>query len=273
MKCLVCSSNCELYFSKTYTERPIDGFMRDIGPVDYHKCTHCGFVLSETHRNLGEREWSELNHRFHHYIEDPESSNAINQPPYAEQAMMLKMLGKTGLINTDTMLDYAAGYGTLSGILCKYFNLEMPIFDPYIKDEGSSRYVAREDLGTYKTVINSAMFEHVLERAHLDELFNLVDSDGCLIIHTVVCENVPKDPEWFYLRPPVHTAFHTNKSMNILMEQWGFKSSIYSPPAKSWVLLTEEVAAVEGQVAALNEELQAKWFYSKAGFMDYWKGF
>jgi hypothetical protein len=112
--------------------------------------------------------------------------------------MMLKMLGQTGLINTDTMLDYAAGYGTLSRIISKYFNLEMPIFDPYIKGEGSSRYVDREDLGTYKTVINSAMFEHVLERAHLDELFNLVDSDGCLIIHTVICENVPKDPEWFY---------------------------------------------------------------------------
>lgn len=56
------------------------------------------------------------------------------------------MLGQNGLINTDTMLDYAAGYGTLRRILAKYFNLELPIFDPYTKGKDSSRYVARVDL-------------------------------------------------------------------------------------------------------------------------------
>jgi hypothetical protein len=41
------------------------------------------------------------------------------------------------------------------------------------------------------------MFEHVLRRADLDQVNDLVQEDGCLIIHTVVCENVPKDPGWF----------------------------------------------------------------------------
>jgi hypothetical protein len=117
------------------------------------------------------------------------------------------------------------------------------------------------------------MFEHVLQREDLDYVNKIVDNDGCLIIHTVVCENIPKDPNWFYLRPPVHTAFHTNKSMNILMDQWGYKSSIYCPQSKCWILLREHVAEVLAKVSSINKELQNTWFIAKEGFVDYWKGF
>jgi hypothetical protein len=92
-------------------------------------------------------------------------------------------------------------------------------------------------------------------------------------LHTVICERVPKDPDWFYLRPPVHTAFHTNRSMGILMEQWGYRASIYSPKAKSWILLKQPQPDLGTRIKALNWELQSEWFLHKDGFMDYWKGF
>ena len=247
--------------------------MREIGKVDYYKCRCCGFVLSKTHSELDESQWDNLNRQFHHYMENPDNEKKVNQPPYAEQAMMLSLLGRNDIICIEDMLDYAAGYGTLSNILSRYHDVELPIFDPYVQSDNSRRYIKEKELKTYKTVISSAMFEHVLRREDLDRVNNIVDSDGCLIVHTVICENVPNDPNWFYLQPPVHTAFHTNKSMEILMGQWGYRSSIYCPKSKFWVLLRNNAENIEKEISRLNQDLQSSWFYCKNGFVDYWKGF
>jgi hypothetical protein len=271
MKCIICDSDSDYFFSKSYSESPFDEFMREIGEVVYYKCKRCGFVLSKTHCELDEYKWNKLNYQFHHYVENPANEKKGNQPPYAEQAMMLKLLQKNGIIDTDSMIDYAAGYGALSDILKKYHDLELPIFDPYVRAENSDRYIDESTLKTYKTVINSAMFEHVLKREDLDRVNRIVERDGCLIVHTVVCANIPKDPNWFYLRPPVHTAFHTNKSMEILMEQWGFRSSLYCLKSKCWVLQRDKIENTEKKIARLNQELQSDWFYCKNGFVDYWK--
>ncbi|PUE54814.1 hypothetical protein B9Z36_12475 [Limnohabitans sp. Rim8] len=273
MKCMICSSKMNYYFSKTYTETPFDEFMQKVGEVDYYKCSSCGFTQSKTHSELDECTWNELNTQFHHYLENPDYKKNINQPPYAEQAMMLAILGKNDIIKTGSMLDYAAGYGTLSNILAKYHGLNLSIYDPYVKSDSSSRYIDRVELKTYDTVINSAMFEHVLTRDSLDQVNNLVAENGCLIIHTLICENIPNDSNWFYLQPPVHTAFHTNKSMEILMRQWNYNSSIYCPKSKCWVLIKENINDIEIKLARINQELQTDWFIFKKGFVDFWKGF
>lgn len=273
MKCIICGGASSYFFSKQYQEAPYDAFMRDIGPVEYYKCAKCGFVLSQTHGELSRDAWSKLNEQFHRHLENESGTASINQPPYAEQAMMLAVLGRNGIIDTSSMLDFAAGYGTLSRMLEKYFAIDLPIHDPYVQADGSARYVDKSKLGQYKTVINSAMFEHVLQRSDLDCVNDLVSDDGALIIHTVVCENIPQDPNWFYLRPPVHTAFHTNKSMSILMAQWGYKSSLYCPQSKCWTLLRENVNSVDERISMINRELQNTWIIAKEGFVDYWKGF
>jgi hypothetical protein len=91
-----------------------------------------------------------------------------------------------------------------------------------------------------------------------------------LIIHTVICGNIPMDSNWFYIDPPVHAAFHTNKSMSILMEQWGYKASVYCLSAKSWVLF-KEPKGVKEKVCNINKELQTQYLVYKDGFVDYWK--
>lgn len=273
MKCMVCDSRSEYYFSKDYRGSPFAEFMSGVGPVDFHRCVNCGFVSSKTHAELSRSDWETLNHQVHHYLEGEQGLGQVNQPPYAEQALSLAMLGTHGIIDVQSMIDYAAGYGSLSKLLARYFGIRLPIYDPYIKDQEAECYVQTAELGVYKTVLNSAMFEHVVSRRDLDAVNNLVDTDGVLILHTLVCENVPRDPEWFYLAPPVHTAFHTNASMEILMRQWGYRSSAYSPKSKSWVLFREESAAVGERLKAINRELQFTWFIWKDGFVDYWKGF
>lgn len=274
MKCIICNSNTEYFFSKKYTQIPFDEFMQGIGLVDYFRCANCGFVLSNTHSKLDKKRWHKLNSQFHHYLENPINIKLHNQPPYFEQAMMLILLGQNGLLDTNNIVDYAGGYGSLSRILGKYCDIDLPIYDPFVQSFDSMRYISKNNLGIYNTVINSAMFEHVLERNALENVNNIVSKNGVLILHTVVCENVPKDPNWFYLVPPVHTAFHTNKSMGILMNQWGYSSSIYCPPSKCWILLKEKsTSEAEKLCDKINNELQSNWFYFKLGFVDYWKGF
>ncbi len=273
MKCIICGGVCEFYFSKTYVEPPFSEYMKDIGTISYFRCTGCGFCFSKTHREISKSQWSELNRKFHHYLEQ-DGDAKINQPPYGEQALMFALLMKNGLIQSDSVLDYAAGYGTLRSVLKKYFDIDIFVYDPYVSSPNADglTFAPLADK-SFNTVINSAMFEHVLHREDLDIVNALVAEQGCLVIHTVVCEKIPCDPSWFYLRPPVHTAFHTNRSMGILMAQWGYQSSIYCPQAKCWVLFKRPYRDIQHAVAGINKELQSTWFHGKDGFLDYWKGF
>ena len=274
--CLICNSKTHYYFSKYYPTFLGSPFT-DTLKVDYYKCEKCGFVISQTHREMNQTQWEQLNTSWHHHFEQNPETNPTNQPPYADQALALVLLSNHNVMKIEDALDYAAGYGAMAKVLKKYFGKNIFIYDKYVQDSHNHlSYVEEQNLKKYKLVINSAMFEHVLEREHLDYVNNLVDSDGVLMLHTVVCENVPADPNWFYITPMVHTAFHTNKSMNILMKQWGYSDSIYSPQAKSWFLLKKDAPAIhdlEKKVGEINRELQTKYFFYKNGFMDYWKGF
>ena len=268
MNCLICNNEKKYYFSKTYKNSHYKHLMSEIDIVKYYKCEYCGFVVSKTHQELTSEKWNKLNHDFHHYIENNKTTG--NQPPYIEQALMLKLLSENKLIDIDEWIDYGAGYGTLSKLTDKYFNLNLPYYDKYIKSDDTQSEMAKINEQGYKTVISSAIFEHILSRKDLDNINKLVKSDGCLIVHTVVVEKGPKNDNWFYLEPPVHTAFHTNKSMSILMEQWGYKQSIYSPKSKCWVLFKENNSKIKKITNKINEELQTRWFYYKEGFMNYW---
>jgi hypothetical protein len=274
--CIICGQKTSYYFSKTYPTYSGSPFKDDL-KVDYVKCDDCGFVLSKTHAQMSENEWTQLNTSWHHHFEQNPESNTTNQPPYADQALAMKLLSKNGIININDTLDYAAGYGSMAKVLKKYFDIGISMYDKYVKDNNSVlTYVQDNDLKKYKLVVNSAMFEHVLERDHLNFVNDLVDFDGVLMLHTVVCERVPPDPNWFYITPMVHTAFHTNKSMDILMKQWNYAASIYSPQAKSWFLFkagSPVIGDLEKIVESINRELQTKYFFYKKGFVDYWKGF
>ncbi len=274
MKCMICDSPCDYFFSKSYAPHPFGDVMNTIRDVDYYRCQRCGFTSSKTHQLLSAAQLQELNVEVHELNEnDPEMRNYVNQPPYAEQALMIGLFRSYGLIACDGMLDYAGGVGTLSNLLKKLFGINLPIYDPYMQAGDLTRYVRNPREEHYKTVVNSAFFEHVISRSELDLVNSMVAQDGCLILHTLICENIPRDPDWFYLRPPVHVAFHTNKSMNILMEQWGFRSSIYCPQSKSWTLFHLEFQDIQAKMEQINRDLQTTWLYGKSGFVDYWKGF
>ena len=163
-KCLICSSEMEYYFSKTYKEEPMATFMEDIGQVDYLKCKKCGFVLSKTHRELPFNRFLKLNSDYHHYAEKHrfDADWIGNPPPYIQHALMLSVLIKNKIINSNSMLDYASGYGTLSKALAKYFgHRAMLDYEPFASPiEICTTY---NNLSKYKVVFNSAMFEHIIK--------------------------------------------------------------------------------------------------------------
>jgi hypothetical protein len=199
MKCIVCESGSEKYFDKTYFESPVNINLK----VSYRKCTKCGFVFSETHQTMPKNEWEELNDKFHHGIEQKQQNRLFNQPPYIDIALALHVLHDNGVISLKKALDYAAGYGTLANVLQKYFSHKISVYDEFISAD-----VVYKNEGLlsdkYETVINTAMFEHVTNRTSLDRVAALVKENGSLIIHTFVSENIPCDPNWFYLEFIVH---------------------------------------------------------------------
>lgn len=271
-KCIICGHEMRFHFQKDFFTNANFAKMADsIVPVQYYECSQCGFLSSITHKNLLPEKWIKLNDDFHHYNEmENRAGIGINQPPYAEQAMMLEILIRNNIIDGNDILDYAAGYGSLSRILKKYYGRKINCYDKYVTD-ASFNYIDEINGSTWSVIINSAMFEHVLNRNDLDDVNNLVSDNGALLIHTVVVDFIPKDPSWFYIDIPVHTAVHTNRSMSILMEQWNYKSSIYSPRSKTWVLLKKPYKDVKPIIDNINKELQTEWLYGKDGFMDYWK--
>lgn len=273
MRCLICDSNCEFFLKKKF-DVPYDVYL---GIAEYFKCLHCGFVFSKTHALLNQYSWEKINYLFHSFIENPKNHKTTNQPPYLEQAMLLNVLSKNELISLEDAIDWGGGSGTLSKVLQKYFSIKIPVYEKYMQThfsetaDNATKYIQKEKLSIHETVLSSAVFEHITKREYLDEINNCVGHNGCLILHTVICAEIPKDNNWFYLLP-VHCAFHTNRSMEILMQQWGYTSSIYCPSAKSWVLLKEDNKRISEQVInQINMEFQFKYLHYKTGFVDYWK--
>ena len=275
MKCLICESNCYFFLKKKF-DAPYDEYL---GVVEYYKCSYCGFVFSKTHALLDQYSWEKINYLFHSFIENSKNHKATNQPPYLAQATLLNVLAKNELISVENSIDWGGGRGTLSKALQKYFGIKIPVYEKYMQSKNTieqekntvPEYIKKEDLINYETVLSSAVFEHVTKREYLDEINKCVAPDGCLVLHTVICENIPKDNNWFYLLP-VHCAFHTNRSMELLMQQWGYTSSIYCPPAKSWILQKQENKKIsENSINQINLEFQFEYLHQKIGFMDYWK--
>jgi hypothetical protein len=266
MKCLICDGNMLFHIAKDYHGTIYKDVIKDI--VEYYKCKECGLTVSKTHQLMSADVWSKLNYDLHHYEEN--NKRSTNQPPYLEQALLIKVLAENLIIDSNNILDYAGGYGSLSKVIEKYFGINLPVYEKFVHSKTFHKYVS--ELKNYNTVINSATFEHIFHRKEFDKINSLVDNSGVLILHTVVCENIPSDSNWFYITP-VHTTFHTNKSMKILMKQWGYQASIYCLSAKSWILFKKPRYDLKEKVKKINKEFQTEYLIYKEGFVDYWKGF
>jgi hypothetical protein len=256
-----------LFLSKGFPEVGLD-------TVDYWRCEDCGFVISKTHVEMTREAWENLNYKMHAGYQATRTT-AEDDPLLVgrlqKQAEMLCDVQELGILKRgDRWLDYACGDGRLSDILLQVYSLQMLKYERYMpKREG---YLDGGALvpGGFDFVITTSVFEHLARREQFDAIENLLGKQGVLGIHTLVCEEVPADPAWFYMNP-VHCAFHTNKSMEILFRQWGYKCSIYNVEAKLWLWFKSEPKEIEAIIQGANVRSRRPHYIFKAGFVDYWK--
>ena len=253
--CFVCKTPTVTAFSKTFDWHGLER-------VDYVRCPACGFVLSQTHAEMGTERWAELNRIFHHE-RTPESGRS------SESRWMQRLQGyadaigeaaSVGAIDTGgSWLDFGCGSGKLAELIEARTRHPVLRYEPFLPQEGP-QWVETPGEG-HSLVVNTAMFEHVRDRSPLDAVAGGLGDDGVLALHTVVGPRVPDDPEWFYLLP-VHCAFFTNESMRRLCAQWGIAASAYHVEGRLWLL-----ARRAERLAPLRD--QAGWQVSD-GFLAYW---
>ena len=123
MKCIICNSLSNLFLEKDNFKDEYSPILKNFKKFEYYKCIECGFTISKTHIDMTNQEWLNLNHDFHHFIEN--NVAPINQPPYLEQATILNILNFNNIITFENSIDFAGGYGTLSNLLFKYYNINL----------------------------------------------------------------------------------------------------------------------------------------------------
>ncbi len=261
--CLICSAEMTYFFSKEFNKFNLE-------TVDYWRCTACGFCSSKTHFEMSDEAWASLNDAFHSESHFDEGNPHNRNQRYFNQAMMISLMAEHNLIAEGKWLDWGAGMGAVSRLLQKYYGRKLLTYDKYFTPAANPADESLLEPRGFDLVVNMAVFEHVRSRDTLDEIESLVSKDGCLGIHTLVPEDVPGDPDWMYLLP-VHCAFHTNKSMQILMDSWGYTCSVYNEHSKMWIWFRKRPDEIEEKVNQLNRSLGWEYLHYKKGFMDYWK--
>ena len=264
MKCLICDERMEFSFSKQFTGL-------GLSKVDYWRCPNCGFTMSRTHAEMTIAEWESLNHEYHASYQRSESNP--DDPRWIarlkSQSKVISDMTEHGLISgKGRWLDYACGDGKLSKLLERK-GLTLLKYDRYMaRNDG---YLDAEELipGDFAFVVTTSVFEHLRLREHFDSIESLVADNGVFGVHTMVCETIPRDPNWFYLLP-VHCAFHTNKSMRLLMHQWGYVASTYHVDSRLWFWFKQQ-DQLEQRIDYMNKRSDEVTFHYKQGFVDYWK--
>ena len=245
-RCLICDGHASHYFTKP----DVPG----LGANEFWRCGDCGFVYSKTLRELSEDEFLKLNERcmtdWHgreHNDTDPRWRERMRN-----QAGAIRIAADARLISRELpWLDYACGDGWLADAI------GAQKYDPYMGDHRTPPLPV-----SYGFVVTTSVFEHFRRWEDFEAVEDCVAADGVMSMHTLVVEDVPRDPNWFYLLP-MHCALLTNRAMSVLLSEWGYKCSAYCVPARLWFFFRNR-DGVERKVRQLG------WQY-KDGFCDYWK--
>ena len=254
-----------VYFEKDF--RGLSG----LGVVNYNRCTNCGFVQSRTHTEMTALEWAALNYRCHADYQgqdtpperDPRWLDRIQN-----EADSVHGLWQARLLPRELpWVDFGCGDGKLADRLCQR-GVPVLKFDRYMPGPG---YLTEKQLAAtrYGVVLNTAVFEHLRTRSEIDEIVGLLCPRGVLALHVLVCEEIPADPNWFYLLA-AHCSFFTNRSMQILFDEWGFSSTLYHVESRLWFWFREEPDALKQFLKSPERFVRGEVVY-KRGFAGYWK--
>lgn len=265
--CIVCGGASAPFMRKHFEQFAL-------GDIDYDQCTQCGFVFSRTHYEMTNEHWEKLNNQWVSLYQgtdvNPEDPRWLER--FEAQSAILGDAAAHGLLPKGRWLDYGAGDGKLVAALEKDHGMAVEKYEH--SSNPAQGYLRAEDLKpkAFSTVIHTAVLEHLRFSSQLDDIFNLVSDDGVMVLHTLVAEHVPQNPDWFYLLS-VHCSFYTNKSMQILFERHGYRCAIYNVASRLWIWFKQPASVIKPIIDAANAKNRDPMFqyiFAEA-FVDYWK--
>lgn len=252
MKCFVCGGEMSPFMKKFFG-------MEHLDTCEYVRCENCGLVIAKTLYEMPRSRWEKLNRECHAAYQNTDALDV--DPRWLErlqaQAKVLNELVNVGIIEKSARaVDYGAGDGKLSD-MCKPWLMK---FDEYMA-RPNENYLTELKPASFDFVITCSVFEHLLGAADVEKIFALLKSDGIMALHTLICEEIPRDPNWFYLQP-VHCTFWTNAAMKIIFRQYNFKACAYHVESRLWLMFRD----AERILRLKNSE----WILAE-DFVDYWK--
>lgn len=261
MKCFICDQEMTKYFVKKWQEGMVGEFVR---------CPNCGMVINKTMYEMPIQEWMKENKELHSEYQgtnemkyDPKWLDRITMQ--GEAILQLYSLDIFPL--TGRCIDYGCGDGKLADLVNRKQQLILK-YDKYM-GQGKEGYLEDKEVKAsgFDVVICCSVLEHLIGKAEVQKVFDLISNEGVLCLHTLVCEEVPKDPDWFYLLT-VHCTIWTNRAMEILYRNNGFIGCAYNLEAQMWFMFRNKEQFQRLQ--NVKHKLIGTWFFSD-GFVDYWK--
>lgn len=269
MRCIVCDSPTEPFFTKKFSILHLES-------VEYVRCSHCGCVLAKTIIELSQEQWEAVNHCVHGAYQGSDAN--LVDPRWLQrlqrQAEAIAALYDEGIIAKDAAaLDYGGGDGKLVAMLAGK-GIHFSLYDKYMSrahaDSSRLHYLSESAIAerTFDVVANCSVLEHVRSNSELAGIFALLQKNtGLFALHTLICEEVPQDPDWFYLLAG-HTTLYTNAGMRHLYQRQGFKCCFYAVEAQMWFFSHDPCALTRTRES--GPRLPGTWLYSES-FIDYWK--
>lgn len=261
--------------------------LKHLDACRYVRCESCGLVVAETLYDMPHAQWQQLNRECHAAYQHTDAL-AVDPnwlPRLHAQAELLTSLKNFGVIDSPAV-DFGAGDGKLSDFAGDW----LMKFDEFMS-RPDENYLTELAPGTFNFVITCSVFEHLLGAADVEKIFDLLTDDGTCALHTLVCEEVPRDPNWFYLQP-VHATFWTNAAMKKIFARYGFKACAYHVEARLWLMFrdAEKFSRLKSCVERKSDTATNYGFDNVAGytncsaafkaagtwsfaadFVDYWK--
>lgn len=237
--------------------------MKYLDTCEYVRCEECGLVVAKTLYDMPRDNWEALNRECHAAYQNTDTLDVDPNwlPRLKAQAKVLTELRACKVLEeTARAVDYGAGDGKLSD-MCKPWLMK---YDAYMARPNAG-YLTAEELkpATFDFVITCSVFEHLLGAKDVDKIFSLLKADGIAALHTLICEEVPRDPNWFYLQP-VHCTFWTNAAMKKIFKQYDFKACAYHVESRLWFMFRD----IEKFSRLKNSSSD---FVLADEFVDYWK--
>lgn len=200
MNCPICNDNMKLLFTVSFRYSLS-------GMADYFQCISCGYIKAPLFDNWTEKAWKQIYNEKYHLVD---TGAKVRQYRYAN------------MINTyffDYHLDYGSGEGLVSKILSQSGRNSYS-YDPFYKND--------KELPNIKFDFVSAIevLEHLTNPNMLFKQIDDMTYINCKMLATTKLSSSFTKPieKFWYVNPYAgHICFYTDKSLQILAENNGWK--------------------------------------------------